>query len=411
MSTGHNRDMGRRDFLGAIGSAGLIVATGAGKLWSAGYQEKPPARAIAGKDKRLIVLEPFPAVLETPAELLAKERVTPIELLFVRNNQQPDNVATIEPLPLAGWKIELTGLLNKQASIEAAELADMEQVEHEMVLQCSGNSRSLFSESAQTKGTQWGNGGMGNVRFSGVPLSAVLKKKGIDILPRARYMAAEGRDEALPGKEDFEHSLPIDDVLSRSILALRLNGKPLPAVHGGPVRLVTPGVYATMHFKWLGRLRFEASESRNHHHVARYRMPREFIKPGDMFKSTLENSRFNWNMKVRSLILTPSANADLRANTITVQGVAFNDGQAAVEAVLISLDRGQTWKPAKLEHPKSRYAWTRFHTEVELPRGKHTIWSRAVDALGRSQPLDGSIYWNPEGYEWNGVHKIEVNVA
>jgi DMSO/TMAO reductase YedYZ molybdopterin-dependent catalytic subunit len=399
--------MRRRDFLGAIGSAGLILASG--RVWSAGLQEKPTA--IAGKDSRLIVHEPFPAVLETPTELLAKDRVTPVELLFVRNNQQPDNAATLDPLPPDGWKVELTGLLNKEVTVEAAELEDMEQVEHEMVIQCSGNSRSLFSESAQTDGTQWGSGGMGNVRFAGVPLSAVLKKKGIDALPKARFVAAEGRDGALPGKEDFEHSLPVDDVLSRAILALRLNGKPLPAVHGGPVRLVTPGVYGTMHMKWLGRLRFEDSETTNHHHVGRYRVPRRLIKPGEMFKSTLANSLFNWNMKVRSVILTPSANANLRGNRTTIQGVAFNDGQAAIEAVLISLDQGQTWKPAKLEHPQSRYAWTRFSTEVELSPGKQAIWSRAVDALGRSQPLDGSVHWNPEGYEWNGVHKIEVEVA
>ena len=39
------------------------------------------------------------------------------------------------------------------------------------------------------------------------------------------------------------------------------------------------------------------------------------------------------------------------------------------------------------------------------------VWSRAIDALGRSQPLDGSIRWNPHGYEWNGVDKVEINVG
>jgi sulfite oxidase len=42
--------------------------------------------------------------------------------------------------------------------------------------------------------------------------------------------------------------------------------------------------------------------------------------------------------------------------------------------------------------------------------GTYAVWSRSVDALGRSQPLDGKIYWNPNGYEWNGVHKIQVTV-
>ena len=42
--------------------------------------------------------------------------------------------------------------------------------------------------------------------------------------------------------------------------------------------------------------------------------------------------------------------------------------------------------------------------------GTYEVWSRAVDALGRSQPLDGTIFWNPNGYEWNGVHKIAFTV-
>lgn len=42
--------------------------------------------------------------------------------------------------------------------------------------------------------------------------------------------------------------------------------------------------------------------------------------------------------------------------------------------------------------------------------GTYQVWSRTVDDLGRSQPLDGSIYWNPNAYEWNGVHKIGVTV-
>jgi hypothetical protein len=48
--------------------------------------------------------------------------------------------------------------------------------------------------------------------------------------------------------------LPLADALEKSIFALKLNGELLPGVHGGPVRLVTPGIYGTMHVKWLRRL-------------------------------------------------------------------------------------------------------------------------------------------------------------
>ena len=60
-------------------------------------------------------------------------------------------------------------------------------------------------------------------------------------------------------------------LLERGILALRLNGEPLPGIHGGPVRLVTPGLFGTMQIKWLSRLRFETAESPCFYHATEYR--------------------------------------------------------------------------------------------------------------------------------------------
>jgi hypothetical protein len=91
--------------------------------------------------------------------------------------------------------------------------------------------------------------------------------------------------------------------------------------------------------------------------------------------------------------------------------VAFNDGQAPIENVLVSTDRGQSWSRVKLETPDSAFAWYRWSHDLKLPAGEHEIWTRAVDRLGRSQPIDGSIHWNPSGYEWNGVEKISVQVV
>ena len=220
----------------------------------------------------------------------------------------------------------------------------------EMVVQCSGNSRSKFSEAYPIDGTAWGQGGVANVRFSGVPLSAVLEKHRVKIDREAKFITAKGKD--LPASlemPDFEHSLPLADALRKSIFALTLNGEAQPRIHGGPVRLVTPGFYGTMHVKWLRRLRFEQSESTNFYHATEYRVPKVFLKPGEKFKFTLENSIPTWKIRLMSFIFDPQP-------------------------------------------------------------GTYEVWSRSVDALGRSQPLDGTIYWNPNGYEWNGVHQIQVTV-
>ncbi len=402
--------MHRRAFMKTMGVVGP-AAMGLLPAWTMAAEQRDASQIVAGKDKRLIVHESDIVVLETPPELL-DAAVTPLDVLFVRNNQHLDDSATLKPFPLEDWKIELAGQIDAPRKFNAAMLSDMEQVEQEMVLQCSGNGRSLFAQTVEAKGTQWTRGGMGNIRVSGVKLSAVLDKLGVRIDRSARFLTAEGKDSPPADKEDFEHSLPLDDALEHSLLALTFNGQPIPAVHGGPVRLMTPGYFGTMHIKWLSRLRFESDETDNYNQIPRYRTPRRLIEPGTPITYTFENSQPSWRMKVKSVVLSPQPDQTLAADREhIVSGVAFNDGAARIDSVLISFDRGRTWRRTRLATPESPYAWYRWTSTVKLPAGRHEIWTRAIDALGRSQPLDGSIHWNPSGYEWNGVEKIPVTVT
>jgi sulfite oxidase len=364
---------------------------------------------IEGKDERLEVMSAVPLVLSTPVGLLAEQRITDKKYLFVRNIQDLPKGMTLEPLPIEGWETELVGLIKPfRVVIRGEELLGMDQVEHEMILQCSGNGRSQYRG---IPGTPWNQGGVGNVRFGGVPLQAILDKFNVSVDPQVKFVTAEGHDLPLGlERPDFEHSLPVAPVLERSIFALTLNGEPLPGIHGGPVRLVTPGLFGTMQVKWLRRLRFETVESPNFYHATEYRVPSSLLKPGEKFRFTLENSRPTWDIRLMSYILAPASGAKLKAGAVTVSGVAYNDGSAGMESVLVSFDRGQSWQPAKFETPDSPYAWYRWTTQANLKPGVYEIWSRAIDALGRSQPLDGSIFWNPNGYEWTGVFKIEVTV-
>jgi DMSO/TMAO reductase YedYZ molybdopterin-dependent catalytic subunit len=367
-------------------------------------------RWIEGKDSRLEVLSPSPLVLSTPVALLAGSRITDKESMFVRNIQDVAEAHSLESPPIEGWEIELTGLIGpSQLVIHAEELLAMDQVEYEMVLQCSGNGRSQYQG---TPGTPWAQGGMANVRFSGVPLAAVLEKHNVSVDPRANFVTAVGADltieQALP---DLEHSLPVADVLEKSILALSLNDEPLPLIHGGPVRLVTPGFFGTMQLKWLARLRFDIAESPCFHHATEYRVPLSPVEPGEEFQFTLENSRPTWLIRLMSHVLDPEPGAELEAGPFTVSGVAYNDGSARLESVLVSLDRGRSWQSAEFQAPESPYAWYQWTTQADFEPGVHEIWSRVIDALGRTQPLDGSVFWNPNGYEWTGVFKTEVTVV
>jgi DMSO/TMAO reductase YedYZ molybdopterin-dependent catalytic subunit len=211
-------------------------------------------------------------------------------------------------------------------------------------------------------------------------------------------------------KPDYEKSVRVADVMERGIFALRLNGEPLPGIHGGPVRLVTPGLFGNMQVKWLRQLRFETAESTNFYHATEYRVPYDIIKQGEKLKFTMENSRPTWDIRLMSYILEPAPGTKLKAGPVTVSGVAYNDGKGPVEMVMVSFDRGKSWQLAELEKPESPYAWYQWKTRATLKPGTYEIWSRATDALGRSQPLDGTIFWNPNGYEWTGVYKAEVTV-
>ena len=398
----------RREFLtrAAATSFGLLASR---SLLAADALRPTADLLIPGKDKRLIVHSAQPFEIETPLELLGGAPVTPIETLFVRNNQQPSWSPTLKPADAPNWTLQLAGLVEYPRIVPLAALAEMPRVEHEMVLQCSGNGRALFGRAAAVKGSPWEQGAVANVRFRGVPLRAVLEK--FDVRPHAtaRFLTAEGQDS--PTKEtdaDFEHSLPLADTLERSILAFELNGQPLPAVHGGPLRLVTPGYYGTMHVKWLSRLRFEGRETVNHHQVKRYRTPLKPIEPGSQFDYGLENSEPNWNMKIKSVIFAPLDGQRIPAGRGTLSGVAWNDGVVRIEAVEWSASGGRTWQRSELEAPGSPYAWYRWQANLKLEPGEHKLMCRAVDRLGRTQPLDGSVGWNPAGYGWNGVQSITV---
>ncbi len=363
---------------------------------------------IQGVDPRLEVLSVSPLVLSTPLDLLGAQGVTETAAVFVRNVHDLPQCMTLEPVPCDDWSIDLSGLLDSgRITIEVDELLEMEQVEHEMVLQCSGNGRTFFGEYI---GTPWNSGGVANVRFGGVPLAKLLNANGVRINPAVKYVTAEGRARCEGKPTEFEHSLPIADVLDRSILALTLNGAPLPGIHGGPVRLVTPGMFGTMQVKWLARLRFDIEESSNFHHLDEYRVPLVPVQPGEEFTFTHTNSRPTWHLRVMSYILEPADGAEVSSGEVRIGGVAWNDGKAPIETVLVSADQGRTWHASVMEPASSPYAWQRWSIELPLAAGKHEILARAIDALGRSQPLDGRITWNPHGYEWNGVSRIHLNL-
>lgn len=406
--------MERRELLRLAGLTAFVSAAGLPSLMRSAYaQDTMASQIIAGKSDSLIVHNDRTGVLETPLEMLREHEITPPDILFVRNNQikEPEG-RSLDGAPLEGWTIELMGAVSFPRVVDASMLTGLPQQEVTMALQCSGNGRSFYARTVQTRGTQWGHGGMGNVTFGGPKLADVLGAFDPPLSPRAdvRFVTAEGADGPPEGgsRPDFEHSLPLQDVMDRAILATHMNGGPLPGAHGGPVRLVVPGYYGTMNVKWLSRLRFDVAESNNVNQIPRYRIPNDPIDPGTPIEYTHENSSPSWRQRIKSVIFAPLNEAGVAAGEVEVTGVAWCGNPGGVAAVEVSIDDGATWRRAEVSAPHGEFGWHRFRMTVALDAGEHRIWSRAVDRTGSAQPLDGSIRWNPSGYEWHGADYVDV---
>jgi DMSO/TMAO reductase YedYZ molybdopterin-dependent catalytic subunit len=399
----------RRQFLqksGSLALAGWSLTNLPGSLRA--DDAVTASSLIQGKSDELLILSKDPKVIETPLSLLQQHTITPKSILFVRNNSEPAGSAHTGAASRTGWSVEFSGLVEGDATITAETLASLPQTEYEMVLQCSGNSRGMFSKISPVSGTQWpARGGVGNVRFGGVKLSTVLTHLQRTPVKRAVYVCGEGQDRPSKG-DDFEHSVPLGDALESSILALTMNGEPLPAVHGGPVRLVTPGYFGTNHMKWLTRIRFEDAESASEHHADRYRVPHKLLTPGEKFAFNRDNSTPTWKIRLASLLTSHQDQQQVPTGRVEVSGFAWNDGAVPLTAVLVSTNQGETWNTIPFQQAKSLYAWSRWTAQVQIPRGPQSVWVTAVDALGRTQPVDGSVNWNPGGYEWNQIEKITL---
>ena len=162
----------------------------------------------------MIVHDAVTGVVETPAHLLREHLVTPKELLFVRNNQVLPGSLTLSPFPATDWELELNGLITPAQTFNFSDLAGIEQSEVVAVLQCAGNGRAFYSQTAMAKGTQWQRGGMGQIRWKGVRLKQLLDSSGLMVDEDARFLTAEGRDSpASSDDDDYEQSVPLVDVL------------------------------------------------------------------------------------------------------------------------------------------------------------------------------------------------------
>jgi sulfite dehydrogenase len=353
--------------------------------------------------KRLMIgMTSRPPQLETPFSVFNDGPITPNDAFFVRYH--------LAGIPLEidpdTFTVEVKGKVDKPLKLSLAELKRMPSVEIIAVNQCSGNSRGFFEP--RVAGGQLGNGAMGNARWKGVSLKAVLDRAGVR--KDARQVTFGGLDGPIVDKTpDFVKALDIDQARNGEVmLAYSMNGQDLPFLNGFPLRLVVPGYYGTYWVKHLNEITVIDSVFDGYWMKTAYRIPDNdcnCTEPGTPPKTTIPIGR----LTVRSFITSVGDGAKVAAGQpVTLKGIAF-DGGTGIKEVALSTDDGKSWTPAKLGQDLGKYSFREWQLPVTLTAGPHELKVRATSNGGQTQPM--KPLWNPAGYLRNVVETVTVTAA
>lgn len=318
--------------------------------------------------------------------------LTPIDRFYVRNHGATPRIER------DSWRLELEGDgLKQPATLDYDALCALPRVSLVRAVECAGNARSFFKSrfGHQAGGAQWRTGAIGVAEWSGVRLRDVLALAGVrdaavDILP-------EGLDDVR-----YARPLPIDKALADdTLIALAMNGEPLPSDHGFPARLIVSGWLGAASVKWLGRIEVACRALHTHWNKTEYtlagpswpeRPPADGVPVSVM--PVMSVAELDWP-------------AHLAAGRRVIRGRAFS-GEARVARVQYAVDHGP-WREAELGTPNIAAAWVCWSFIWNATPGNHTLRVRAVDEHGQVQPDE--VEWNDHGVLFNAVVAHPLRVA
>jgi DMSO/TMAO reductase YedYZ molybdopterin-dependent catalytic subunit len=343
----------RRRLVGRLAAAGFSAPVIASIVQgSAGAQEATPegtptpqeVLTSLGKNPDLIPLGT--TNFATPLELV-DGLLTPNELFFIRSNGpvsidiQPDE-----------WRLTVSGLVDEEMELTFEDLQGMESRTITSFLECSGNSRSRFpDEPEMVEGTQWPNGGIGNVEWTGVSLLDILEMAGIQ--EGAVDVVSQGGDFA-----EMQRGLPIEMAFDPNVMVVwQMNGEDLPAPNGGPVRLLVPGWGGIASTKWLVGLEIIDHPFEGHYNTESYVIIND---DGTIIRPVRE-------MPVKSVITNPVPDAELSAGEQTISGFAWS-GYAGIDNVAVSIDGGEWASTPCVPAPPTRSPCSNQKRLTGMPR-------------------------------------------
>ena len=266
------------------------------------------------------------------------------------------------------WKLLITGMVENEVEITFAELLKLPLEEKYVTLACVSQ--------------EIGGNLIGNALWLGYPIRTLLE----------RAKPKGGADMVLSKSIDgFTAGTPLavlQDEGTDAILAVGMNGAPLPLEHGFPVRMVVPGLYGYVSAtKWVVEMKvttFAQDEG--------YWTPRGWSALGPV--------------KLSSRIDTPKQGATVKSGTVAIAGVAWRQ-HVGVSGVQVQIDK-EPWQDATLAKVVTVDSWLQWSFAWEAKPGNHTISVRAIDETGAVQTAK---FANPDPNGSTGHHTIQVAVS
>jgi DMSO/TMAO reductase YedYZ molybdopterin-dependent catalytic subunit len=328
----------RRAFLGATAA----VAAGAAMMAAGGRALKgrfsaAESRANVTLPRPARALPPVPAGVEAGVDGIAPF-VTPN-----RDFYRIDTALIVPQVRAEDWTLRVTGMVDRPFELTYGELSELDVVEADITMTCVSNPV--------------GGDLVGHARWLGVLTRDLLDRAGV----------RRGADQVVGRSVDgYTCGFPLSAVHDRpALVAIGMNGEPLPLRHGFPARLVTPGIYGYVGAtKWLTELEVTTFDA-----FDQYWVPRGYAAEAPI--------------KTMTRIDTPRSFQTVPAGRVVVGGVAWAQTRG-IETVEISID-GAEFEPVQLADELTAESWRQWRYEWDATPGRHDLVVRAVDGTGVTQ--------------------------
>jgi len=330
----------RRGFL-ALSGVAAVAAAGMG---TAGRLLQRSTGSIKARAS-LVLPKARKPLAAAPAGVSATELkdATPF---FTPNNKfyRIDTALEVPKIDVSTWELKIKGMVGQERTYTYEDILSRNLVERDITLTCVSN--------------EVGGILMGNARWLGVPLKELLDEAGVkDGATQIVGRSVDGWTSGFPTK------LAMDG--RDAMVAIAMNGEPLPFAHGFPARLIIPGIYGYVSAtKWLTEIELTTLED-----FDAYWVPRGYAKEAPI--------------KLASRIDVPRGLSTIPAGKAAVAGVAWAQ-TVGIAKVEVKIDDAE-WKEAVLADEQSVDTWRQWHLEWDATTGSHSISVRATDKNGKLQ--------------------------